>query len=138
MGFFVLGVLDKENIIPTNEIKAMGSGFVVAKDQNSLSEVNDVVKIKEALKVRAKIIGEKVFTESDQYLGRVNDGTVDVTSYTLERIYVNPPLSLKRMTKQIMIPAKKIIEIKKDKIIVSDEFVRSKAKLAGLGLAVNK
>lgn len=126
----------KSKVIPENEIKGFGPDIVLVKDMRSLSEPEDVVRIGEALKIDPKIIGEKVETECGQKLGTVEDATINLQLLALERLYVRPKGILNFFAEQLIIPAKKIIEIKKDLIIVSDEFAKAEAKKVAKAVAI--
>lgn len=110
------------------EIKGFGEDFVMINDLKSISETDDVIRIKTALETGSKIIGAKVETESGQKLGRVTDATIDLKFGALERLYVNVIPLISFLSKDLIISAKKIIEIQKNKIIVSDEFAKEKVK----------
>lgn len=111
-------------VIPTNEIKGFGPDIVLVKDMRSLSEPKDVIRILEALAVDPIIIGSKVETECGQKLGIVEDATINLKVLALERLYVRPRGPFGFFAEQLLISAKKIIEIRRNKIIVSDEFAK--------------
>lgn len=118
----------KDQVIPSSEITGTGKGFIMARDYNSLSEYDDVVKIKESLLNNPKIIGAKVETESGQKLGKVTDATIDFRLLSLERLFVASSSLVSFLSSDLIIPAKKIIEIKKNKIIVSDKYLKVPSK----------
>lgn len=129
LGIKIISTVEKQpKVIPSNEIKGFGPDFVLVKDMQSLSEPEDVVRIKEALLIDPIIIGSKVETECGQKLGRVEDATLNLKLSALERLYVHPRGFLNFFATSLIISAKKIIEIKRDLIIVSDEFVKVEAK----------
>jgi sporulation protein YlmC with PRC-barrel domain len=122
----------KKMVVPATEIKGSGKEFLLIKDYDSLTEPDDVVKIKAALEINPKIISSRVETMSGQHLGKVNDATIDFKIMCLERLYVAPASLIQFLAKDLIIPAKKIIRIEKDKIIVSDEFVTVSEKKAAI------
>jgi uncharacterized protein YrrD len=110
----------KKKVVPASEIKGSGKNFLLIKDYDSISEPEDVIKIQSALEINPKIIDARVETQSGQYLGKVGDATVN---FKMMCLYVHPNSFIKFLAKDLIIPAKKIIEIQKNRIIVSDEFV---------------
>lgn len=131
LGISVLDSVEKvKKVIPAIEIKGIGSGFVLVRDFKSLTEIEDVVRIKKALETQIKILGSKVETESGQKIGKVENATINLKMLALEKLYVNPPLSISFLAKQLIIPSAKIVEIQKKKIIISDEFAKAKKKAA--------
>lgn len=137
--FLGISVLDpvekKKKVIPASEIKGVGDKFILARDFKSLTEIEDVIRVKKTLDEKIEILGSKVETESGQKLGKVENATIDLKLLCLEKIYVNPPLSISFLSKQLIIPSSKIIEIQKKKIIVTDEFAKEKKKVAMVATA---
>lgn len=130
LGISVLDSVEKrKKVIPASEIKGFGTGFVLARDFKSLTEIDDVVRIKKVIEDDVNILGAKVETESGQKLGKVENATIDLKLLALEKLYVNPPLSISFLSTQLIIPSAKIIEIQKKKIIVGDEFAKVKKKV---------
>lgn len=115
----------KTKSIPASEIKGMGSGFVMVKDLGSLSDLDEVIKIQKAIEYGAKIFGEKVETELGQKLGKVEDFTVSLKYLSLDKLYVSAGKYISIFAKELIIENSKIVKIEKNKIIVSDEFVKS-------------
>lgn len=111
---------NKYKYIPPSEIKGLGQGFVMVKDLNSLSEEEDVIKIKEVLSCRPEIIKSKVYSEDGEFIGRVVDATINFKLSALEKIYVTPKMSIKFFSENLVISAKQIVEIKKREIIVKN------------------
>lgn len=131
LGVIIYDPIDRKNkAVPATEIKGTGKDFLLVKDYDSLTEPDDVIRIKAALEVNPKIIGAKVETQCGQYLGKVNEATINFRLLSLERLFVTPHTLLQFLAKDLIIPAKKIIEIQKEKIIVSDEFVTVADKVA--------
>lgn len=118
----------KKMVVPAGEIKGGGKEFILIKDYDSLTEPDDVVKIKAALEINPKIIGAHVETMSGQFLGKVYDATIDFKLMCLERLYIAPASIIRFLARDLIIPAKKIIRIEKERIIVSDEFVTVPSK----------
>lgn len=128
LGFFVSQYNSKDiKVVSISDVKGFGNGLVMVNDMNSLSDVDDIVKIKNAVIDNPEIIGSRVETESGQKLGKVANATINLTDYYLEKLYVDPGLSIKFLTNQLIITRNNIIKIKKKTIIVSDEYLRIKS-----------
>lgn len=104
--------------VPPTEIKGFGPNFLMVKGLSSVSEADDVVKIKEILKDRFRIISAKVYYESGEYIGKVDDATVNFSLSALEKLYVTPKISVKFFSESLIIPAKSILRIEKGKIFI--------------------
>jgi uncharacterized protein YrrD len=119
-------ILKKEVVLLPRNIKKMIQDIIVADGYDTLGDPQDVIRIHEAMREDIQVIKEVVVTESGQKLGRVTTATIDTLSWKISRLYVNPPLGLKGLTKELLIPAKKIVKIEKKQIIVSDDFATVK------------
>lgn len=125
LGITVYDPIEKrDKVVPSMEIKGSGKNFLLIKDYESITDPDDVVKIKAVLPINPKIIGARVETQSGQYLGKVTNATINLKLLALEKLYVASSSLLKFLSEDLIISAKKIIEIQKTKIIVSDEFVK--------------
>ena len=113
----------KKRVLVTSEIKKVSGGIILVNGYDSIEDVGDVIRLNKAMQDNVKIIGAKVITVSGQYVGRVNDATIDLTHFRLSRLYVDPPLGINFFAQATLIPAKKIVRIEKKKIIISDNFV---------------
>lgn len=112
--------------IAPSEIKGLGSGFVLVKDLNSLSEEGDVVRIAEVIEDSPEIIASRVYTTENEYVGKVEDATINFKLLSLEKLYVAPKMSLKFLTENLIIGAKQIVKIEKKKILIQNGNVKIK------------
>jgi len=129
LGFLVFDPIEKKpKVVPSVEIKAITPNFALIKNFASITEIDDVVRIKNALTVNPDIIGSKVYTDSGTYLGRVNEATLSITKMELERIYVSAPFSISLLSQDLIIPLSKITKIESKKIYVQDGTVKTKAQ----------
>jgi uncharacterized protein YrrD len=119
-------ILKTKRVIVPSEIKRFSNHRILIEGYDSLSDPEDMIRIKEAEKVNAKIIKETVFTESGQKLGKVTGATIDTRSWELNRLYVNSAMGLQFLAKELIIPAKKIVKIDKKEIIVTDDYAKVK------------
>jgi len=117
----------KKTAIPASEITGFGDGIALVNSIDSLGEPDDIIRIKTALGKKTKIIGQKVFTESGQKLGKCINATLNLRYQKLDKIYVTPKAYISFLATDLIISAKNIIEIKADRIIVSDEFAKVRA-----------
>ena len=72
-----------------------------------------------------KIIGNKVFSQSGSYLGKVVDFRIDISGQNIVKYYVSGDF-FGLIKKPLIIDASQIIEIKEDKIIVDDAAIFEK------------
>lgn len=120
----------KEAILQPASIKKLAGDIIIADGYDALSAASDLIRVEEALRVDPQIVKERVYTESGQFLGKVVGATIETISWKLNRLYVNPPLGLGLLAKELLIPAKKIVKIEKKQIIVTDDYARIKGTKA--------
>ncbi|MBU2472617.1 PRC-barrel domain-containing protein [Patescibacteria group bacterium] len=72
-----------------------------------------------------KIIGKKVVSQSNYYLGKVVDFEIDTLSYKIVKFYTQGEL-LNFLREPLVINIDQVIEIQKDRIIVEDAVVPKK------------
>lgn len=119
-------ILKKTRFIVSTEIRRVVGGRILASGYDSMEDVDDLIRVKEAIAVGAKILGETVETQGGQRLGRVSAATVDMAAWRLSRLYVDSFFGVSIISKQLLIPANKIIRIEKKKIIVGDDFAKAR------------
>lgn len=84
----------------------------------AIIEGSEILRVDSVQKSGAKVIRNKVFTKDGVYLGRVVDYTIDSTGLCLDKIFsAKVILGMLRYDSRI-IPAKNILEILPNKIIV--------------------
>ncbi len=95
-------------------------------------EGEEVVRIAEVLKRGISIFHNKVFTEEGVYLGRVFDFSLDNKSLSLNNLYIQKTfMGIIRLDSRI-IPAKEIVEITSEKIIVKSDMKVIKEEAAAV------
>ena len=117
-------IAKRRRVFAPAAVRRLVEDRILIDGYDSLVDAEDLIRLREAKKVGAKIIGEKVITESGQKLGKVATATVRTDVWRLERLYVDPANFL---ASQLLIPAAKIIKIEKKIIYVTDEYARIRA-----------
>lgn len=116
------GIFKKRNkIISVIDIRELSKQALIVDSEDVLVWQDEVVKIDNILKSKVKLFGNKVFTESGKYLGKVSDFLIDQLFY-LAKLYVDPPLS-NIFSTQLIISRDLILKITKNEIIVSDSLI---------------
>ncbi len=74
------GLLSSSQVVPLDEIESFGPDAVVVASRESVVAAEQVPEIKEILARKASLVGIKVFTETGEAEGTVNDVYFDETS----------------------------------------------------------
>lgn len=118
----------KVRYVPAIEIKGFQADGIIIDSYDSLADAADLVRLKEVLGQKIKIIGAAVFTKDGRKIGKVNEAALNIKTFSLDRIFVTPVYKIKFLAKDLIIPLSKIEEILPKKIIVSDDYLKSKSK----------
>jgi sporulation protein YlmC with PRC-barrel domain len=109
--------------LSAKDILGISSEFYLVPSYDSLGDLDEIVRLKEIIDRGVPIVGNKVYTQSGAFLGKVFDYTLDLTSFKISRLYVRPTL-LAGLARQYIIDYKSIISIEKDKIVVEDATIK--------------
>ncbi len=112
--------LSKNLIITPMDILSWHDAIHV-HDRDSIIEGNEVLRVENVQKSGTRVIHNRVETKDGKYLGKVVDFSIDSHSMDLKKLYVAKGfLGLFRYESRI-IPAKNIIEILPEKIVVKED-----------------
>ncbi|MEK9132983.1 MAG: PRC-barrel domain-containing protein, partial [Patescibacteria group bacterium] len=127
----LLALLVKNNhiIVPMDIERSTTSAIFIA-DNDRILPVDDVLRVKMVLSRHISIPSAKVITEKNhEYLGRVTDFEIDTTHMVLANIHVAKQFLFLHFNERI-IDFKHIVRIEKHSVIVKEQAVMSKAKVA--------
>lgn len=126
-GFIVREGFGKKSLktLGAKDVLGISSDFYLIPNYETLGEMDEIVRLKNIMDKHIKITGNKVYTFSGAYLGRVFDYTVSLSQFMISRIYVGGK-AFGAFGKQHIISYPQIISIEKDRITVDDAFVKIK------------
>ena len=131
----VTGQKRLQKTLPEREIMGISRDFILIKSADSLGDLDDVVRIKNVLEQRIRIDGNRVYTVSNIYLGKVADYVIDLSDGKLSRIYVQTR-GLSKIAGQCIVESRQIVSIKKERITVIDAVVKKEKQLRAKGVTV--
>ncbi|TSC92836.1 MAG: Uncharacterized protein Athens101428_793, partial [Candidatus Berkelbacteria bacterium Athens1014_28] len=106
------GFFSKLKFVSKKEIVEISKVAIIVQNEDSLVDSSELVRLHKKEKSRPKIIGARVVTKNNDYLGRVYDYVLDSLTLTIVRLYAA------KLWDQRIIPASSIVKIEKNKIIV--------------------
>ncbi len=137
-GKLIAFVVDLRKNLVIAPIDVLSWGLTISiNSHDSIVEGNEILRVDAVQQRNIPIIHQKVETKDGEYLGSVNDYAINTKDFSLRKIYVAKGfLGLIRYETRI-IPAKQIVEMLPDKIIVKDphQEVREDEKVAVKDLA---
>ncbi len=110
----------KQLILLTQDIRDhVERGFVV-DDHEVLADPEELVRLKDTLKLQFELKGKSVVTVNKHKLGKVTDYAIDDSSLYIQKIYVAPQLIKSLSGGNLSIDRSQIVEITDSKIIVNE------------------
>lgn len=120
----------KAKIVNSTDVIDIGSQGVIVNDSEAISSIEENVRLKDAIKSGCHGIGQKVVTKGGKGLGRVIDLFVETETLEISKIHV------KNIFTERIISRAAIIEMKKKKIIVKENFEAVKMGAPAMGASV--
>jgi len=115
-------VVDKSNQMVIMDRDVISWGDVVQINHfDDIIEANDIIRLSEIREKNIVLFGNKVVTRDGKALGKVVDFSLDTNSFELKNIFVAKYILGILQYDQRIIPANKIVEILKDKVVVEDD-----------------
>ncbi len=109
----------------------LAQGFVV-NDHESISETDELIRLKDLLELDFVLTGKPVYTESKKKIGKVSDYSFERDGFFIQKLYVAQSVLKSFSGGSIIIDRSQIIEITRTKIIVKDAVVTEKANQAAI------
>jgi len=120
----------KTKVISSTDLIDIASQGVIANDEDAVSTTEENVRLKDAIKSGYHGIGQKVVTKSGKGIGKVIDLFISSETLEISKIHV------KSVFIERIISRSAIIEIKKKKIIVRDNFEAVQTGVPAMGPSV--
>lgn len=109
---------DNPSFLRTADIREFGAVGMIIDSSDELLGLDDVIKIKELYELNFTLIGMPVINEHKQKLGKVENYTIETSSFVIEQLHVKRGL-LKGLTDTgLLIHRSQITEINDNSIIV--------------------
>lgn len=103
-----------------NDIREMNLQLMLINSEDDLVESSEVVRLEPLVKDHFKLIGLNVKNESGTRLGRVNDYAINLTNFTIQKIYVRQPIWKNFMNESLTIDRSQIVDVTLKQITVRD------------------
>lgn len=110
----------QELILLYQDIRDILPQGIVIDDYDVLSEPEELVRLKEVLKLEFELIGKQVITVNKEKVGKVGDFAVETTTMTIQKLYVSQSILKSFTGGSLSIDRSQIVEITKDKVIIND------------------
>jgi len=121
-GFYCQDAFDRKKtfILLAQDIRDVIVQGLVVNDHDSLSEQEELVRLREVMAIRFELLGKHVVTTTKQKLGKVADYAVDMDSFYIQKLYISQPMYKNFTGGNLGVDRTQIIEINDKKIVVQD------------------
>jgi uncharacterized protein YrrD len=110
------------------DIRDISTDKILINDHDSLSEADDLIRLRDILDLNFILEGKSVYTKSKEKLGKVKEFAIDNSSFYIQKLYIAQPIYKSLYGGQLIIDRTQIIEITNTKIIVNDLLQPTKLK----------
>lgn len=107
-------------ILLSKDIRDIVPQGLAVDDYDSLTEPDELIRLKDILDLNFAILGKQVITERKRKVGKVSDYAVDIKSFYVQKLYVSQPVYRNFSGGQLSIGRTQIVEITNQHIVVRD------------------
>ena len=116
------------DILPIESVREFSTHGAIVDSIDEFIDGEEVVRVRDILKLNFSLNGLKVITKKKVKLGKVSDYILDTTSWQVHQIIVQRPLMKSFLDPELIIPRQKIIEVNDYEVIIKDETEKSSKK----------
>lgn len=133
-GFYCQDVFNKDILILLYQDirELLPQGFVI-DDHDVLAKPDELIRLKDLLKLDFKLPGMSVETQGKEKIGKVSDYATEVETMYIQKLYVARSMLKSFATGQLSVDRSQIIEITTRRVIIQDPLQgRPAAATAGI------
>jgi len=122
VGFYCQDRFDKKSqlVLLAQDIRdTLAVGYIV-NDHDVLTEIEDLVRLQDIIKLAFNPIGKQVETVSGQKVGKVSEFATDIKSLFIQKLYITQPLYKNFNGGNLVVDRGQINEITPKRIIIND------------------
>lgn len=116
------------DILPIESVREFSTHGAIVDSIDEFIDGEEVVRVRDILKLNFSLTGLKVITKEKVKLGKVSDFILDTSSWRVHQIIVQRPIIKAFLDPELIISRQKIVEVNDYEVIVKDETERSKQK----------
>ena len=134
-GFYCQDIFNKEiMVLLYQDIRELlPQGFVI-DDHDVLAQPDELVRLKDLLKLDFQLAGMAVETQSKQKIGKVSDYSTEIETMYVQKLYVGRSMLKSIASGQLSVDRSQIIEITTRRILIQDP-LQGKPAAAAAGIA---
>ena len=107
-------------VLLSQDIRDVIKQGVVVNDHDVLAEPDELVRLKDLLKINFDIMGKPVFTVSKEKVGKINDYATETETMYIQKLYVGQSLLKSFSGGQLSVDRTQIVEITDKKVVIGE------------------
>lgn len=124
-------------VILVRDVRQFATDCVIVDSFDEIEDAREIVRLREVVERAFEPIDKPVFSESGQHLGKVEDYTVNLKTFMLQKLYVHQSLMKSLLFNSLVIDRTQIIDVSEKQFTVKDASV-TEPKLAPSAVPQNK
>lgn len=114
-------------ILPVDSVREFSRLGMIVDSADEFVEPNDIIRVRDVLKLNFSLTGLKVETKKGNKLGKVIDFTVEPESWQVQQLIVQRPFVKSLFDPELTIARSQVVEVTDYKVIVKDGEAKVKA-----------
>ncbi|MGI9027748.1 MAG: hypothetical protein ACR2FM_02805 [Candidatus Saccharimonadales bacterium] len=115
-------------VLLSNDIRdVLPQGFVV-NDHEVLAAADELIRLKEVLKLEFNLLGLKVTSENGTRYGKVNDYAFETKNFFIQKLYVNQSLVKNFNGGTLSIDRSQIVEVTDKRVVIEEPTEKSRVR----------
>lgn len=114
----------KPGVILMRDIRQFASDCVIVDSFDEIEDPNEIVRLKGIIKENFDPIGNSVVNEGGHRLGKVEDYTINLQTYMLQKLYVHQSLMKSILFNNLVIDRTQIIDVTSKQFTVKDASIK--------------
>jgi len=110
----------KQLVLLYQDIRDVIPQGVVVNDHDALTEPEELVRLKEVMRIDYELLGKLVITTDKQKIGKVNDYAVETTSMYIQKLYVSQSMFKSFTGGNLGIDRTQIVEVDDKKVTINE------------------
>ena len=129
LAFLVFRLFQKPKLVLLEDVLELSQNGILINNEESLISPIEVIRVDSLLRQRIEILNMKAKTKSGKYLGRVEDYLIDPQTSSIAKFYLKGSI----FSSSLILPMDKVVEIKKNTVIFSDDLIESQGATEAVG-----
>lgn len=120
----------QHSVILMRDIRQFASDCVIIDSFEDIEDANEIVRLRSVVEAGFNPVGKQVVTQSRQTLGKVEDYTINLETFMLQKLYVQQSLLKSVLFNNLAIDRTQIVEVTDKHFVVQDTLEKDPSLIA--------